>query len=157
MHPNTQLLDKLFRGLNNHDHRAMAKCYHPEATFHDIAFDLKGRRRIHAMWHMISTGDIRATFEVIEAGDSEATVKVLDEYTFTDTRRAVRNPIESRFTFKDGLIIEQRDQCDAKAWAAMALGGLAGFLAGRIHLLRSRKANQKLAAFIGKHPEYAGS
>ena len=53
MHPNATVLHRLFTALNNDDHVTMAACYDPEATFHDIAFHLQRRPRIHAMWHMI--------------------------------------------------------------------------------------------------------
>ena len=51
---------------------------------------------------MVCTGDISATFEVVHADDREGVVKLIDEYTFTETRRRVRNPIESRFRFETG-------------------------------------------------------
>jgi hypothetical protein len=50
------------------------------------------------------------------------------------------------------MIIEHRDYCDPRAWAAMALGGAVGFFAGRSHLLRSFKAKKMLQAFIAKIP-----
>ena len=68
MHTNGVLLQRLFTALDDHDHRTMAGCYHPAATFRDIAFDLAGESEIRAMWHMICENtDIRATFEVLHA------------------------------------------------------------------------------------------
>jgi ketosteroid isomerase-like protein len=158
MHPNAALLHRLFSALDNHDHMTMASCYHEAATFQDIAFSLRSKREIHSMWHMICDGDIRATFEVTNANDHDGHVKLVDTYTFGATRdkpgRRVRNVIDSRFRFRDGLIIEHRDVCDPRAWARLAIGGPAGFLAGRIHFLRSWKAGQLLAAFVRSHPEY---
>jgi ketosteroid isomerase-like protein len=155
MHPNTQLLTRLFAALSQHDHRSMAACYHPAATFHDIAFDLRTSKRIHAMWHMICEGsDITATVQSVHADDLQGRASVVDEYTFRDTGRPVRNVIDCRFRFKDGLIIEQTDTCDERAWAGLALGGITGFLAGRIRLLRSWKANGKLKTVLSAHPEY---
>ena len=43
MHANEILLRRLFDALDRHDHAAMAACYQPDATFRDIAFDLRGR------------------------------------------------------------------------------------------------------------------
>jgi len=74
----------------------------------------------------------------------------VDEYTFSDTGRRVRNVIESRFKFKDHFVVEHRDTCDAREWAAMALGGVGGFLAGRIGLLRRWKAHRMLRTFVEK-------
>jgi ketosteroid isomerase-like protein len=154
MHATTILLNQLFDALNQHDHRSMADCYHPEATFTDIAFDLRGKRQIHAMWHMICQGDIRAKFELLHSDDQKGQVSLVDDYTFSSTGRKVHNVIDSNFSFRDGRIIEHRDFCDPHAWAEMALGGASGFFAGRLHFLRSYKARKMLEVFIAQHPEY---
>jgi hypothetical protein len=60
----------------------------------------------------------------------------------------VRNVIDSRFRFADHLIIEQRDYCDPREWAAMAMGGVSGFVAGRVGPLRRFKARKKLQRFM---------
>jgi ketosteroid isomerase-like protein len=160
MHPNATLLQRLFTALQTHDHNTMASCYHSAARFQDIAFDLHGRKQIHSMWHMICSGDIRATFEVVQADDREGRVKLVDVYTFGASQnpqkkgRPVRNVIDSQFKFQDGLIIDHHDFCDPKEWARLALGGPMGYFAGRIHLLRSIAATMKLKRFLKKHPEY---
>jgi hypothetical protein len=146
-HANATLLRQLYSSLNLHQPRVMSECYHEQATFHDIAFDLEGREEISAMWQMICRGDIRATFEVLSADANAGVVRLVDEYTFTDTGRRVRNEIESRFRFRDGLIIEHCDSCDPKAWADAALGGVTGFFAGRFRFLRAWKARGKLRRF----------
>jgi hypothetical protein len=125
----------------------MADCYHPAATFHDIAFDLLGKEQIGSMWEMICGGDIRSRFEIVRADEATGAARVVDEYTFTDTGRRVRNEIESHFRFRDSLIIEHLDLCDARVWAAEALGGVDGFLAGRFRFLRAWKARAKLRNF----------
>ncbi len=100
------------------------------------------------MWQMICSGDIRTTFEIVSADDREGVVTLVDEYTFSETGRRVRNPIESRFRFRDGLIAEHRDSCDPRAWAAAAIGGVVGFLAGRFRFLRAWKARGMLNTFV---------
>ena len=154
MHPNALLLQQLMTSLDSHDHEAMARCYHPDATFRDIAFDLRGVRQIHAMWHMISESDLRATFEVVSADDDAGVVTLVDDYTLSLTGRRVHNVIASRFRFRDGLVVEHQDLCDARQWATMALGGPTGFVAGRIRFLRSQKASATLGAFVADHPAY---
>jgi len=152
MHPNGLLLRRLFTALDDHDHQTMAECYDEAASFRDIAFDLTGKPAIHAMWQMICANtDIRATFEVLDADHAGGRVALVDHYTFTDTQFKVRNVIDSTFVFQNGLIVEHRDQCDARAWAAMAFhGGIRGFLAGRFRFVRSRAAQRKLNAFRGR-------
>jgi hypothetical protein len=128
----------------------MANCYDPQAEFHDIAFHLQGRDHVRSMWQMICRGDIRVTFDITHADEHEGRAKLVDEYTFAETGRHVRNPIESNFRFRDGRILEQRDVCDARAWAAMAIGGVSGWVAGRVGFLRTRKAHRMLRRFIAE-------
>jgi hypothetical protein len=151
MHPHTLLLERLFSALNRKDHRAMAACYHPKATFDDIAFALRGRETIHDMWRMICAGDIKATFSVVHADDRSGQVSLVDDYTFSETGRHVKNVIDSRFTFQDQLVLTHADSCDPVAWATMAMGGVTGFVAGRVGPLRRFKARRKLAKFVEEH------
>jgi hypothetical protein len=160
MHANAALLERLFTALDHHDHRAMAACYLPAAIFSDIAFELTGIQKIHSMWHMICDGDIRATYRVIDADDVQGRVALVDTYTFGASKdparpgRPVRNVVDSRFVFRQGLIAEHHDHCDPRAWASAAIGGPFGFMAGRIGWLRRWKASGKLADFVRRHPEY---
>jgi ketosteroid isomerase-like protein len=154
MHPHADVLTRLFTALDRHDHTTMADCYDEDATFTDIAFDLHGKKRIHAMWHMICEGDIRASFEIVKVDDGSAVVKVVDDYTFRSKGRKVHNVIQSHFRLRNGSIIDQQDACDARQWAAMALGGVGGFLAGRLPFLVRGKARKTLDAFIEEHPAY---
>ena len=149
---NERLVSRLYTALKEHRPEQMAECYSDQASFRDIAFDLSNKREIVAMWSMICATDIRTTFEVLSASSDRVVARVVDEYTFTDTGRRVRNVIESRFLIRDSLIIEHFDQCDPRLWAAMALGGLPGFLAGRFRFLRSWKARALLRDFQKQHP-----
>jgi hypothetical protein len=150
----TATAERLFMALNQHDHAAMADCYDEAATFFDIAFDLRCKRHIQAMWHMISHGDIRVTFKILESTGDIVRVNVIDEYTFSDTCRSVRNEIQSRLVFKAGRIVSHIDDCDPRRWAAMAFGGVKGLVVGRSRGLRQRGAHQKLKRFICTHSEY---
>jgi ketosteroid isomerase-like protein len=143
-HKNAVLLRRLFTSLQARDHSEMADCYAPAATFRDIAFDLHDRSEIHAMWRMVcTTTTVTVTIESIEADDHAGRARIVDDYTFSDTQRRVVNPIESRFRFENGRIVEHRDECDARRWADQAFGGVKGWLAGRIRLLARvrRRAN----------------
>ena len=151
MHSNEQLLTKLFQCLNAHDHIGMAECYADEAKFQDIAFTLKDKRQIHAMWDMACSdnnagvkSDIKATVKELSADDSTGRVVVIDDYTFRDTGRKVHNEIVSTFEFRNGKIVTQTDTCDAASWASQACGGLKGFLAGHVEWIRRRAAMKKL-------------
>jgi hypothetical protein len=161
MHPNHERLNRLYTALNDHDHEAVAECYAPAARFRDIAFDWDRRDDIHDMWRMICHGDVHATFEIHKADATDGFAYVVFTYMFGATEnppgRLVRNPTISTFGLDDdGLILSQKDECDPKAWARMALGnGPRGFLAGRIRLLRSHAAKKKLDAFLNPKPHPA--
>ncbi len=155
MHPHAELLEKLYTGLNAHDHLGMAECYHPDATFDDIAFHLRGKKQIHAMWHLISEGDLRASFKVLAADDRTGSADLIDDYTFRETGRKVRNVIRSTFRFQDGLIIEHRDDCDALKWGVQALGPVKGCVAWAVPAMRRAKAAALIKAFLARHPEDA--
>lgn len=161
MHANAALLNKLFTALGAHDCATMMTCYHPRAHFRDIAFDCGGLDEIRGMWRMICEGlsNIEVLqFEVVDADDRAGFVRLVEKYTYASNehslRRPVYNVIESRFLFEDGRILSQHDACDAKEWARQAMGGIAGFLAGRLRLPRSIGARKKLKAFARTHPEH---
>ena len=155
MQSNAMVVTKLYSCLDAKDHAGMAACYHPDARFEDIAFALRGNTRIHAMWHMISETDLRATFTVTSADGEAATADLVDDYTFRDTGRHVHNVIRSSFRFRQGLIVEHRDACDAFRWGIQALGPVKGLLSFLIPAIRRATANKKLKAFVDRHPEYA--
>jgi len=154
------LIQRFYAAFDKHDGDAMAACYAPDARFRDIAFDLEGQARIHEMWRMICSGDIQAACEIDHADAATGAAHSVFTYHFGASKnppspgRPVVNPIKSTFTFRDGLIARQEDDCDARAWARQAIGtGLAGFLAGRVRWLRSRKAEAKVAAFLKANPK----
>ena len=161
-HPNAMLIARLFAALDEHDAEAMATCYRTDkVTFHDIAFDIHEKPRLYGMWRMICEGEsgIRVSVKSIEADDLRGEARIVDRYQFgKDTKkgkagRPIVNEITSRFCFHDGLIEEQTDFCDARTWAEQAIGGLGGWLAGRLRFLRSFTANRKLGRFLREHPD----
>ncbi len=160
MHEHELVVRRLYDALSRHDHATMAACYAEEATFRDIAFALRGKTAIHAMWHMICQGDIRPVLITVEADQVTGRATLVDHYTFGAQKdpckagRPVRNEVESRFAFREGLIVEHHDCCDPWRWAAQALGVPLGFVAGRVRFLRSKKAKDKLEAFVSRHPEH---
>jgi ketosteroid isomerase-like protein len=155
MHPNAALLEKLYRCLDGKDHDGMAACYHPDAIFEDIAFRLRGKKQIHAMWHMIAESDLRATFTVSGADDQFGTADLVDDYTFRDTGRHVHTVIRSEFRFRDGLVVEHKDFCHALSWGVQALGPVKGVISWLIPATLKARAKAKIDSFVARHPEYA--
>jgi hypothetical protein len=155
-HENARLLEKFFEALQKEKHLTIADCYHQDATFTDIAFDLHGKKQIHAMWHMICDTDLRLSYNVENADARNGSARWVADYTFKDngTERKVHNELRSSFEFKDGLIIKHTDDCDARKWAMQALGPVKGIAAWLVPTLRQKKAKEKLEGFISKNPEY---
>jgi hypothetical protein len=154
MHKNALLLERFYKSLQARDHRATAECYHPNATFKDIAFDLPDKKKIHAMWHMISNTDLKLSYKIDDANERDGSAHWTADYTFSDTKRKVHNELRSSFVFKDGLIIEQNDDCDARKWGMQALGPVQGLVAWLVPKIRRDKAMRKLDKFIAEHPQY---
>jgi ketosteroid isomerase-like protein len=154
MHENARLLERFYTSLQADNHQAIADCYDPNAVFEDIAFDLTGKKMIHAMWHMITETNLQLTYTIESADDHQGSACWVADYTFRDNGRKVHNDLKSSFTFKDGLIIKQRDDCDAWRWGMQALGPVQGPLSWLFPAKRRKKAMDKLQAFIEKHPQY---
>jgi ketosteroid isomerase-like protein len=161
VHPNAQLIERLYTALQRHDADGMAACYRDDRVrFHDIAFEIREKSRLYGMWRMICEGEsgIRVTVEHIRADDRIGEARIVDCYDFGrnmergERGRPVVNHITSRFRFRDGLIVEHVDDCDERAWAEQALGGPLGWIAGRVRLARSMTANRKLDRFLRDHP-----
>jgi ketosteroid isomerase-like protein len=151
MHPNEQLLDRLFSALDRGDAPTMGACYAEDASFEDIAFRLTGRREILAMWEMISEVKPLSTFKVLHADDSSGEAELLDSYIYRDTGRPVRNPIRSSFEFRDGLIAKHEDSCNAFCWCIQALGPFLGPLMWLLPFLRRGMAMGKLHKYMAEH------
>ena len=87
---------------------------------------------------------IVATVKELSANDSTGRVVVTDDYTFRDTRRTLHSQIVSSFEFRDGKIIKQTDECDSVSFARQSFGGIKGFVAGHVSLIRRCSAMKKL-------------
>src|SRR5262245_39319932 len=166
VHPNAQLIERLYTALHRHEADAMAACYSDDTVrFHDIAFEIRKKSRLYGMWRMICEGEsgIKVKIEHIRADDRVGEARIVDCYDFgknsakNDPGRPVVNAITSRFRFLDGRIVEHVDECDEREWAEQAIGGPFGWVAGRVRLARSFTANLKLDLFLRRHPVPAGA
>ena len=151
------LIRRLYEALKARDTTAFGGLYHPEATFEDPVFSLRGKQ-VPAMWHMLCEAgkDLSVAYGEIEAGGGAGRGRWEASYTFSATGRKVRNRIASSFRFRDGRIIAHRDRFGFWRWSRQALGP-AGLLLGWTPVLRAkvrRRAAANLAKFIDSHPEY---
>ncbi|MBK8424719.1 MAG: nuclear transport factor 2 family protein [Lewinellaceae bacterium] len=130
MHPNQLLIQSFYEAFSRKDYRAMAECYHPEATFIDAAFDLHGKE-VPAMWEMLCKRgkDLELTFSNVAADALHGSADWEARYTFSQTGRKVHNIIHAEFIFRDGKIWSHTDTFDFYRWARQALG-FTGLLLG---------------------------
>ncbi|GAC1435397.1 MAG: nuclear transport factor 2 family protein [Solirubrobacteraceae bacterium] len=146
-----ELIERLYRALDNHDGEAMAACYTPGAVFEDPAFGELRDGDAQRMWRMLAerAGELSVTL-LEHASDGETgSARWEARYDFAGTGRRVVNVVASRFRFADGLIAEQRDSFDLRGWAAQALGP-PGRVLGMTPLLGPlirRRTRAQLAAF----------
>ncbi len=152
-HPNAELITRFYTAFARQDGATMAACYHPQATFRDPAFELEGER-VGAMWTMLCerAKEFELTFAEVAADDHQGSASWRAKYIFGATGRRVDNRIQASFSFKDGLILEHRDDFDFHRWARQALGpvgtllGWSGWLRGKVQ----RQAGTQLARFIAR-------
>jgi ketosteroid isomerase-like protein len=152
-HANRILVDRLFAFLQARDASGMATCYHQDAHFKDPVFDVRGSE-VAAMWGMLCAGakDLDILVHERVASEQEGFAKWTATYAFSRTGRGVRNEIQSRFVFRNGLIFEQVDSFSLWKWTGMALGPV-GWLLGWTPMLRSRvrrDGHRRLVAFAAK-------
>lgn len=158
MHPHEQLIETFYRAFSKKDFKAMGACYHPEASFRDEVFYLKGKE-IAAMWHMLCTRgkDLEVQHSDVEAADTIGSAHWEAWYTFTQTGKKVHNVIEARFTFRDDKIFKHVDSFSFYRWARQAFG-FPGILFGWTPYLRNKvqaAAMGNLRKFMQAYPEYA--
>jgi ketosteroid isomerase-like protein len=150
---NDQLIERFYAAFAAKNGAQMAACYAPDVHFSDAVFtDLRGSRA-GAMWKMLTAapGDLRIELLEHEAGDDSGSAHWRAHYTFTQTGRPVVNDIHASFRFKDGLIVEHRDDFSFYRWARQALGPT-GQLLGWTPMVRSavrKKAAARLDEFAG--------
>jgi SnoaL-like domain len=147
-HSNAELIGVLYTALRNADANSAASCYTVDASFRDIAFQLKGRDSIRQMWRLVCSRHVKVSFDSISADDRSGSGHWTASYTFTETNRKIDNDISSNFIFRDGLILNHVDRCSAMAWASQAYPFPKSVLAGLFGPLRRWKARKLLNEFI---------
>lgn len=152
MHTSHNLILKFYDSFSKLDANRMATCYHPDVTFSDPAFRKLNYDEVCNMWKMLiekSNGNLLIEFSSIEAGKKSASAQWIATYEFSQTNRKVRNVIQAKFKFKDGLIISHKDSFNFWLWSGMALGWK-GYLLGWTPFLK-RKVRQQAKASLKKY------
>jgi ketosteroid isomerase-like protein len=151
LHPNLQLIERLYDGLSRGDGEAMAACYAPDARFRDPAFGELSGEEAGDMWRMLTErgGLLAVELREHDADESQGSAHWIARYTFTQTGRPVTNDVRARFRFADGLIAEHEDGFSFHRWSRQALGA-PGLLFGWTPLLR-RAFQRRARAMLREH------
>ncbi|HEY5889191.1 MAG TPA: nuclear transport factor 2 family protein [Acidimicrobiia bacterium] len=136
------LIENFYAGFQAGEAGVMAASYHPDATFEDPVFKLRGDE-IGDMWRMFCAGDndVEVEYSGINVVGEEGSAHWEARYVFGPKRRPVHNRIDATFKFTEGLIIHHRDDFDLAAWSRQALG-LPGKLLGSTAWLQTRVRDQ---------------
>lgn len=136
------LIQNFYEAFRSRDAETMASAYHPDSTFDDPVFSLRGTD-IGDMWRMFCAGDNELTIEYskVKAEGEHGSAHWDAKYVFGPKRRAVLNHIDAQFEFEGGLIVSHRDDFDLAAWSGQALG-LPGRLFGSSRWLQTKVRSQ---------------
>lgn len=143
MHAHERLITDFYAAFAERDAHAMGACYHDDVSFSDPVFrDLRGDEA-RGMWRMLCERgkDLEIVASEIRADDDSGHAHWDARYTFSATGRKVFNRVDATFRFKDGKIIEHRDDFGLWAWTRMALGP-AGWLLGWTPVVRGKIRKQ---------------
>ncbi|HUR68997.1 MAG TPA: nuclear transport factor 2 family protein [Candidatus Thermoplasmatota archaeon] len=154
MHPNAALVARFYDAFDRHDAEAMAVCYHKEVVFCDPVFGELHGERAADMWRMLCgrAKDLKIVASDIAADDTLGSARWVATYSFGPKARRVRNDIEARFEFREGLIARHEDSFPLWTWSRQALGP-AGLLLGWTPMVQRRirgDARRGLDAFVAQ-------
>lgn len=155
MNDDERLVKQLYDALERRDGAAMAALYHPEARFSDGVFpDLRGPE-VGAMWRMLCgrATDLKLRVRDITCSGGFGSCWWEATYTFGRTGRKVVNTATARFAFRDGAIVQHKDEWSFRKWSGQALGP-AGKVLGWTKPFQAKvqdNARAELAAYMAKH------
>jgi ketosteroid isomerase-like protein len=151
---NDELIQRFYAAFDRKDGDAMATCYTADARFDDPVFPgLKGKEP-GEMWRMLTSraADLKIDLREHEANGETGSAHWIATYTFTQTGRPVVNDVRAKFSFRDGLIAEHRDDFSFHSWSRQALG-TPGLLLGWTPILKGatrKKARAGLDEFMAR-------
>ncbi|WP_300565681.1 nuclear transport factor 2 family protein [Flavobacterium sp.] len=137
---NKEIITNFYTAFANGNAEEMTKYYHQNATFEDPAFGKLNQKEVISMWKMLierSKGNLKIEFKKVSADGNSGSATWIATYLFSQTNRKVINIIDAEFKFKDGLIIQHKDNFDLYKWSKQALGWK-GFLLGWTNFMRNK-------------------
>lgn len=155
MSDNRALIERFYAAFAAGDHATMGVAYSDEATFSDPVFPNLDAAKARAMWRMFCTSgnDITVTYSDIDAAEQHGSAHWEAIYAFPKTGRRVHNKIDANFRFRDGKIVEHKDNFSLYAWTRQALGPtgtLLGWTPIVQNKVRSQAASQLRRFMVGE-------
>lgn len=142
-HPNAKLIEQFYLAFQRLDAEAMCACYADHVDFSDPVFTELHGEQAGDMWRMLCSRakDFSLRFDGIDADDQTGKAHWVATYVFSQTGRTIVNDIHASFVFKDGKIVQHRDQFDLWKWSRQALG-FKGLLLGWSGLVQNKIRQQ---------------
>ncbi|WP_299361931.1 nuclear transport factor 2 family protein [Winogradskyella sp.] len=138
-------IQTFYKAFNDLDADTMCSFYHEDIVFEDPAFGILKGNKAKAMWHMLCESQKGKNFKVevsnIKADSNTGSAHWEAFYNFSQTKRKVHNRIDAKFEFKDGLIINHKDDFSLHLWARQAFG-IKGLLFGGMGFFKSKLNTQ---------------
>ena len=110
----------------------MSVLYRPgvKAIFTDPVFQNLNSDEVAAMWNMLLRGakDLNVNYKILSADETSAEVEWVAYYTYSPTKRKVKNSVRTKFVFEKEQIASQTDSFDLCAWTDQALPPIASQL-----------------------------
>jgi len=149
MTPSELTVQRLYEAVKRGDAAEAAECYCNDAAYRDIAFDLKGKPDIAAMWRLVCSRGVKVEYRDIRTEGSEVKGHWVFDYKFHGTN-PVHNEMDSSFTLRDGKILVHHDHASRWTWAKQALGIPKGALVTVLPFILRSQAKKELEAFKPK-------
>jgi ketosteroid isomerase-like protein len=144
-------ITKFYEAFSKKDWETMQACYHNDVVFEDPAFGKLEGNDAKKMWKMlVSQGkDMGMRFSDVKENDTAGSAYWEADYTFSATKRKVKNKVHASFELKDGLIIKHTDDFNLRTWAKQAMG-FTGFLLGGTNFFK-KKLHSKTRETLNKY------
>ena len=141
----TQIVQKLYEALSTKNHVAMSALYHPQASFTDGIFNVRGKK-IEGMWHFMGTiaQDFSLKVNSIEEKGDHFEVQWESFYKLGENK--IHNVLQTKIRFQDNQIIDQQDSFSFYRIASQT-GGIKGKLLGWLPAAKESIKGRMLAAF----------
>jgi hypothetical protein len=147
MSPDEQVVQKLYLSFKSGDAAGMAECYHDDAEFHDLAFDLKGKKDIADMWRFVCHRRPSIEFGNIRTEGSEVKAHWNADYKFKGVNQ-VNYGIDARFTCREGKIVVHHDEASRWVWSKQALRFPKAVIVTLFPTVLREQARKELKAFL---------